>query len=178
MSFMGKASMSVFDLIKRRRSIRKYKETIVEQEKLNAVLEAARLAPSADNKQPWVFIVVTDPHVKKLLRSSYEEEWFIKAPVIIVGCAAPKEAWSRIDGEEYWKVDVAIAMQNLVLAATELGLGTCWIADFDEKAAKEVLRIPEDVRVVAMTPLGYPDQEKRLVTRRKPFNTIVRRDKW
>lgn len=178
MSSTGKVSMNVFDLIKRRRSIRKYKETVVEQERLNAVLEAARLAPSADNKQPWVFIVVTDPHVRERLRSSYDEEWFVKAPVVIVGCAALNEAWRRMDGEEYWKVDVAIAMQNLVLAATELGLGTCWIADFNEKAAKEVLLIPEDVRVVAMTPLGYPDQEKGPVTGRKPLNTIIRHDKW
>jgi len=170
--------MNVFDAIRKRRSIRKYKETGVEQEKLNTVLEAARLAPSATNKQPWAFIVVTDPHVKEQLRSSYDEEWFIKAPVIIVGCAVPDQAWRRNDGEEYWMVDVAIAMQNIVLAATELGLGTCWIADFDEKAAKEALRIPEDVRVVAMTPLGYPDEEKGPVMGRKPLNSIVHYNQW
>ncbi len=170
--------MKVFDAIKKRRSIRKYKETVVEQEKLNAVLEAARLAPSADNKQPWIFIVVTDPQVKERLRSSYDREWFIKAPVIIVACAVPKKAWRRMDGEEYWKVDVAIALQNLVLTATELGLGTCWIAAFNEKAAKKALKIPEDVRVVAMTPLGYPDEEKGPVTGRKPLNSIVHYNQW
>jgi len=170
--------MKVFDAIKRRRSIRKYKKTVVKQEKLNAVLEAARLAPSADNKQPWAFIVVTDPQVKERLRSSYDEEWFIEGPVIIVACAVPKEAWRRMDGEEYWKVDVAIAMQNLVLAATELGLGTCWIADFNEEATKKALRIPQDVHVVAMTPLGYPDEEKGAVTRRKLINSIVHYNQW
>ena len=170
--------MNVFDAIRKRRSIRKYKETGVEQEKLNTVLEAARLAPSATNKQPWAFIVVTDPHVKEQLRSSYDEEWFIKAPVIIVACAVPKKAWRRMDGEEYWKVDIAIALQNLVLTATELGLGTCWIAAFNEEAAKKVLRIPEHVRVVAMTPLGYPDEEKGPVTGRKPLNSIVHYNQW
>jgi nitroreductase len=170
--------MNVFDAIKKRRSIRKYKETVVEQEKLNTVLEAARLAPSAANRQPWAFIVVTDPQMKERLRSSYNEEWFIEAPVIIVACAVPEKAWHRMDGEEYWKVDVAIALQNLVLAATELGLGTCWIADFNEEAAKKVLRIPEDVRVVAMTPLGYPDEEKGPVTRRKSLNSIVHYNQW
>jgi nitroreductase len=83
-----------------------------------------------------------------------------------------------MDGEEYWKVDIAIAMQNLVLAATELGLGTCWIAAFNEEAAKKALGIPEDVRVVAMTPLGYPDQEKGPVTRRKQLSTIVHYNQW
>ena len=170
--------MNVFDAIKKRRSIRKYKEIVVEQEKLNTVLEAARLAPSADNKQPWAFIVVTDPQMKERLRSSYDEEWFIEAPVIIVACAVPKKAWRRMDGEEYWKVDVAIAMQNLVLAATELGLGTCWIADFNEEAAKKALRIPEDVRVVAMTPLGYSDEEKGPVTGRNSINSIVHNNQW
>lgn len=170
--------MNVFDAIRKRRSIRKYKETGVEQEKLNTVLEAARLAPSATNKQPWAFIVVTDPHVKEQLRSSYDEEWFIKAPVIIVACAVPKKAWRRMDGEEYWKVDITIALQNLVLTATELGLGTCWIAAFNEEAAKKALRIPEDVRVVAMTPLGYPDEEKGPVMGRKPLNSIVHYNQW
>jgi len=170
--------MKVFDAIKKRRSIRKYKETGVEPEKLNTVLEAARLAPSATNKQPWAFIVVTDPQVKERLRSSYDEEWFIEAPVIIVACAVPEKAWRRMDGEEYWKVDITIALQNLVLTATELGLGTCWIAAFNEEAAKKALRIPEDVRVVAMTPLGYPDEEKGPVIGRSPLNSIVHYNQW
>lgn len=170
--------MDVLEAIKKRRSIRKYQKKPVEKEKLNKVLEAARLAPSASNMQPWHFIVVTDPKAKESLRASYNREWFVQAPVIIVACAVPEEAWLRRDGEEYWKVDTAIAMQNLVLASTELGLGTCWIAAFKEEEAKKALGIPEHVRVVAMTPLGYPAEEKGPVTDRKPLNNIVHYDKW
>jgi nitroreductase len=102
----------------------------------------------------------------------------MQAPAIIVACADPKKAWKRNDGEEYWKVDAAIAMQNLVLAATELGLGTCWIAVFNEKAVKKALNIPKHIRVVAMTPLGYPDEDKGPVTDRKTLNEIVHFEKW
>ncbi|MGD8543649.1 MAG: nitroreductase family protein [Candidatus Bathyarchaeota archaeon] len=170
--------MGVFEIIRKRRSIRLYEEKPVEQEKLNRVLEAGRLAPSADNRQPWRFIVVTNDEVKEKLRASYDEEWFVSAPVIIIGCAVPKEAWVRMDGQEYWMVDVAIAMQNMILVATELGLGTCWIADFDEEAARKALKLPQSVRIVAMTPLGYPTEEKRLVRNRKSLSEIVHYDSW
>jgi nitroreductase len=170
--------MVVFEIIRKRRSIRLYEEKPVEQEKLNRVLEAGRLAPSADNCQPWRFIVAINDEVKEKLRASYDEEWFVSAPVIIIGCAVPKEAWVRMDGQEYWMVDVAIAMQNMILAATELGLGTCWIADFDEEAARKALKLPQSVRIVAMTPLGYPAEEKRPVRNRKSLSEIVHYDSW
>jgi len=150
----------------------------VEEKKLLRVLEAGRLAPSAANRQPWHLIVVKKPEVRSMLRRSYDKEWFADAPVIIVACAEPSKAWVRGDGEEYWKVDVAIAMQNMVLAAVEEGLGTCWIAAFDEGEAKKCLGIPADVRVVAMTPLGYPAEEKGEVSRRKPLEEIVHYDSW
>lgn len=170
--------MSILDVLKRRRSIRKYQTKPIEKDKLLKLLEAARLGPSAANMQPCQFIVVTAKEMREKLRASYKNDWFVNAPVIIVGCAKPKEAWRRRDKEEYWKVDVAIAMQNLILAAAEAGLGTCWIAAFDEKSAKKALDIPKDVRVVAMTPLGYPDEEKGLITDRKPLENIVHYDKW
>lgn len=170
--------MDFFEVVRKRRSIRAYKPDPVEEEKLMKVLEAARLAPSAANRQPWHFIVVRDPEIKEKLGKAYPRDWFVKAPVIIVACADPAAAWRRKDGEEYWKVDVAIAMEHLVLAATNEGLGTCWIAAFDEKAAKEALGIPEHVRVVAMTPLGYPAEEKGPVTERKTLDQFVHYDKW
>ncbi len=170
--------MEVFAAIRKRRSIRLYERKPVNEEKLNRVLEAGRLAPSADNRQPWRFVVVTDDKIKEKLRAAYDEEWFVSAPVIIVGCAVPKEAWVRMDGQEYWMVDVAIAMQNMILTATELGLGTCWIADFDEEAARKALKLPLGVRVVAMTPLGYPAEEKRPVGNRKPLSEIVHYNNW
>jgi len=170
--------MNVFEAIRTRRSIRKYVDKPVEKEKLLRILEAARLAPSAVNRQPWDFIVVTDPGVRKKLGVAYPKEWFINAPVIIVACAHPARAWIRKDGEEYWKVDVAIAMQNLILTAWEEGLGTCWIGAFDEQEVKKALGIPPEVRVVAMTPLGYPAEEKGPVTDRKPLDEIVHYEHW
>ncbi|MGD0451245.1 MAG: nitroreductase family protein [Candidatus Bathyarchaeia archaeon] len=171
--------MSVLDILKKRRSIRKYQTKPVEVEKITEVLEAARLGPSANNQQPCYFIVITQPEARESLRAAYKADWFVHAPVIIVGCVNPKEGWKRgTFGEEYWKVDLAIAMQNLILAATELGLGTCWIANFDENAVKKALNIPKEIRVVAMTPLGYPDEEKGSVTDRKPLEKIVHYEKW
>ncbi len=170
--------MEVFAIIEKRRSIRLYEKKPVEKKKLHRILEAGRLAPSAGNKQPWRFIVVTDDKVKEKLGAAYNKEWFVSAPVIIIGCAVPEEAWTRMDGQEYWMVDVAIAMQNMILTATELGLGTCWIADFDEKAVRKALKLPSNIRVVAMTPLGNPAEEKRSVKGRKLLTEIVHHEHW
>ena len=150
----------------------------MEKEKLTKILEAARLSPSANNNQPWHFVVVADKETRERLFPAYNREWFVTAPVRIVACATPSEAWSRQDGEEYWKVDVAIAMQSMVLVAHELGLGTCWIAAFKEEKVKEVLGIPDETRLIAMTPLGYPIEEKQPVSERKPMEEIVHYDRW
>jgi nitroreductase len=170
--------MDVHEAFKTRRSIRSYQSKPVEEEKLAKVLEAARLAPSAVNLQPCDFIVVKDAAAKERLAKAYVRPWFGKAPVIIVVCATPEKAWVRGDGEEFWKIDAAIALENMVLAATAEGLGTCWIGAFDEQKAKAALSVPADVRVVAMTPLGYPAEQKGNVTDRKPLNEIVHNDRW
>ncbi|TET28791.1 MAG: nitroreductase [Candidatus Bathyarchaeum sp.] len=170
--------MEVFTIIEKRRSIRLYEKKSVEKEKLNRILEAGRLAPSANNKQPWRFIVVTDDKVKEKLRAAYDKEWFVTAPVIIIGCAIPEEAWVRMDGQEYWMVDVAIAMQNMILTATEPGLGTCWIAAFGEKAVRKALKLPSNIRVVALTPLGHPAEEKCPVKDRKPLTEMLHHEHW
>jgi len=170
--------MNVSEAIRTRRSIRRYEKRPVEKEKLLKVLEAARLAPSAANRQPWSFIVVTDDKMKESLKSTYDRDWFISAPVIIVACASPEEAWVRRDGEEYWKVDISIAVQNLILAAWEEGLGTCWIGAFDEGEAKRALGIPPNIRVVAMTPLGYPAEQKGPIHDRKPLEEIIHYEHW
>jgi len=169
--------LDVFDAIRTRRSIRSYNKKRVEKEKLRKVLEAARLAPSAANLQPCSFVVVTDIKVKESLRSAYSREWFVSAPVIIVGCVDPSKGWAK-EREEYWRVDIAIAMQSLILAAWEQGLGTCWIGAFNEQEVKRALGIPKDVRVIAMTPLGYPAEHKGPVTDRKPLKEIVHYDCW
>jgi nitroreductase len=171
--------MNVSDLLKKRRSIRKYQNKPVEEEKINTILEAARLSPSANNQQPCSFIVITKPEIRESLKAAYRADWFLQAPVIIIGCVNPSEAWRKgMFGEEYWKVDLAIAMQDIILAATEFGLGTCWIANFDENQIKKALNIPKEIRVVAMTPIGYPDEEKSPVTERKPLTNIIHYQKW
>jgi nitroreductase len=176
--------MDVFEAIRVRKSVRRYKSRPVEKEKLDRVLEAGRLAPSAANKQPWHFIVVTEPSVREELVVAHQRDQFFKstsdilnAPVVIVACVDRKKAWVRRDGEEYWGVDVAIAMQNMVLCATEEGLGTCWIAAFSPEATRRVLGVPDDIKVVAMTSLGYPD-ESPVASDRRPMQEIVHYQRW
>lgn len=185
--------MNVLDAIRTRRSIRVFADKPVEEEKLRTVLDAARLAPSAGNRQPWRFIVVTDPEVKELIKQVKARRMpppprppppgapprrspLDTAPVIIVGCAVPGESFP---GTDFWKVDVSIALQNLVLAAWSLGLGTCWIGVFhEEEDLKEALGLPKDARIVAMVALGYPAEEKGPVTDRKPLEQVVYHNRW
>ena len=169
--------MDVNEVIKVRRSIRKYKVKQIEEDKLFRVLEAGRLSPSASNKQPWHFIVITDPEIRRKMKEAYSRRWFYEAPVIIVGCVDPTIAAVR-DGENFWKVDGAIAMQSMILQATEEGLGTCWIGAFQEAVVRKILEIPSHIRVLAMTPLGYPDEVKEKVTRRKKMDEIIHNNKW
>jgi nitroreductase len=172
------SKMEVFEAIKIRRSIRAYQDRPVEEKKLQKILEAGRLSPSAVNRQPWSFIVISDPRMKEQMLEAYNRSWFVKAPIIIVACAFPEQAWRRSDEEEFWKIDVAIAFQSLILAATAEGLGTCWVGAFDERKVKLALGIPEKVRVVAMTPLGYAAEQKGPVSERKPIVEIIRNDHW
>lgn len=168
--------MDVFEAIRIRRSIRKYIEKPVEKKKLSKILEAVRLAPSAMNKQPYNLVVVTDKQTIEKLSSACNQEWV--APIMVVVCAFPDRSWVREDGEEYWKADVAIAMHSLSLAAVEEELGTCWIAAFEEEKVRRILRIPSEVRVMAMTPLGYPAEKKGPVTKRKTLEELIRYEKW
>ncbi|RLF16539.1 MAG: nitroreductase [Thermoprotei archaeon] len=170
--------MDVLEAIRRRRSVRRYEPREVEDEKLHLLLEAARLAPSADNRQPWRFIVVKSREVKERLFKAHGKAWLVEAPVIIVGCAVPSEAWRRRDGEEYWKVDVAIAMEHIALAATSLGLATCWVASFNEEGVKEALGLPGEVRVVALMSVGYPAELKGEVSDRRSLDEITCLDRW
>jgi len=168
--------LKVFDAIKNRRSIRKYEETAVEKEKILRVLEGARLAQSAANRQPYGFVVVKDKGTIKKLSSATYQEWI--APVMIAVCVNPKESWVRKDDEEFWKVDAGLTMQNLSLIAFAEGLGTCWIAAFDEKKAKSILGIEKPLRVLALTPLGYPAEKKGPITNRKSIDELIHYEKW
>jgi len=169
--------MDFYEVLRTRRSIRKYKRAPVEEEKLERILEAVRIAPSAANFQPWHFIVVKDESVKHALKEAYGREWFTAAPVIVCACGEPAKAWVRRDGKSYVDVDVSIAFEHLILAAAAEGLGTCWIGAFDPAAVRKALGLPEGIEPIAMTPLGYPDEAPRPFSR-KSRDEIVRQDKW
>jgi len=165
------------ELVRSRYSVRAYEPIPVQEEKLQLVLEAARLAPTAANRQPFRLIVIATEGRETELQRIYAASWFTQAPLIICACAVPAEGWVRVDGRSYADVDVAIIMDHLVLAARSLDLGTCWIADFDAAVAREVLGLPDDVEPVAFTPLGYPAGQPGSKTR-KPLSELVRYERW
>lgn len=158
---------SLFETIRRRRSIRCYSPRPVEDEKIAAVLEAARLAPSSSNTQPWHFIVVRNTETIKKLRECAPSgtkrllnEFIKQAPVAIVACGRPhplNHIFTGFFGISMLSIDVTIAIEHIVLAATDLDLGTCWIGWFSETKVKNLLKVPRNVRVVALLTLGYPE---------------------
>ena len=169
--------MDVFSAIKSRRSIRKYSEKPVEEEKLLKILEAARLSPSASNAQNWKFIVVRDKNtIEKLVETTLGQTFVGEAPILTVACGTAPEGVMTC-GQNRYSVDLSIATAYMILEACELGLGTCWLGRFDEKTVKEILDIPEGVRVVSMFPLGYPMEEPE-ARPRKSMEEIVCFDKY
>jgi nitroreductase len=169
--------MEFLDVSRQRYSVRTYRPDPVEDSKLQQVLEAARLAPTAANRQPFQLIVIRTAGRHAELGRLYHREWFSQAPIVIGICSLPGTAWVRRDGKNYGDVDAAIAMDHLILAATSLGLGTCWVAAFDPVAARELLHLPDGVEPIAFTPLGYPgDQSKP--KQRKSLPELVRYEHW
>ncbi len=165
--------MDFYETINTRRSIRAYKNDPVENDKLGRILNAMRVAPTAANRQPLSLIVVKNEQVKHKLKNAYSQEWFYTAPIIVCACALPDVAWKRNDGKRYVDVDIAIAMDHLILAAHAEGLGTCWIAAFKPDVVKDVLSIPDNLEPVILTPLGYPEVIPG-PTSRKPLGEMVR----
>lgn len=170
--------MDLYDSIRARRSIRAYKPDPIDPEKLERILQAGRLAPSACNLQPWHFVIITDPALRKDFTKVYKQPWIADAPVILIICADTEKAWKRWDGQEFWQVDCAIAMQNMISAAVAEGLGTCWIAAFDEPACEEFLNLPANIRPVVITPIGYAAETKDPVSDRTALEDILHRDRW
>ena len=169
--------MDVFTAISQRSSVRAYKPNDVEEDKLKKILEAGRLSPSASNRQDWKFIVVKSKETKKkLARAAFGQSFIGEAPVVIVACGMDSKAVMGC-GQPTHTVDVSIACAFMILQAYELGLGTCWIGAFSEEEAKKILSIPEYIRVVAMTPLGYPDQPPSQKSR-KSLDQIVCYEKY
>jgi len=145
--------MDVNDALKIRRSVRAYEETPVPKEALERILEAGRIAPSAANRQPWHFIVVTGSEKRKVISKGPFAKFVTESPVVIVGCGDAKAS------PHWYMVDVSIALENMVLAATAEGLGTCWIGGFREDEIRRLLEIPEDFKIVALISVGYPREK-------------------
>jgi len=164
---------SFLDLAAARYSVRNYSQQPVEKEKILRVLEAARLAPSAVNYQPWRFFVVTDQDLKEEIWEAYRGEWMRTAPVIIVACGDHGQSWKRRDGKDHCDVDVAIAVDHLILAAAELELGTCWVCAFDADKVRSALNLPQNLEPVVLIPLGYPGEGPVPVKKRKNLEEIV-----
>ena len=158
--------------ILKRRSIRRYKRQSMPDEDVKQILEAGRQAPSAANRQPWHFVVVGDPGQKdRVARACNGQMWMADAAYILVAIGLPQVT------EKWYKVDVAIALENMVLAARSLGYGTCWIGAFDQAQVKEVCEVPTELEVVACTPLGVPDIEPAARTR-KPWAEVFSVDRY
>ena len=150
----------LMNIIKTRKSIRSYQAKNVEKEKLDYIIEAFRLAPSAANKQPWKLIIIKDKQtINELSDACFfkNPKWLIQAPVMIACCTYPEDSYKKIGGYvNSHQIDLGLAFEHLILAAAEQGLGTCWIGAFDESEVKKILKVPENVNLLALTPVGYP----------------------
>ena len=169
--------MELMEAIKKRYSCRSYQGRPVEAEKLNQILEAARLAPSARNLQDWRFVVVTDADKRKALEGATANQKFVgQAPVVLVACS---ETARRMNccGQPYSSIDVSIALEHIALAATALGLGTCWIGSFYPYKVRTILNIPSHIEVVQLMTLGYP-ADTPTERNRLPIEQIVCRERW
>lgn len=163
------------DVVSDRYSCRDFDSTKpVAVETVEKIIEAARLAPSAVNRQPWTFVAVGDAALRARILAKSRPA-FLEAPVLIVACGHHDEAWHRpADGKDHTDVDVSIAVEHICLAAAALNVGTCWVCSFDVEATKETLGLPEDVEPVALIPLGYPKTDQIPQKKRKTLEEILR----
>ena len=164
------------DLARHRYSCRQYDARPVEPDKLEKVLEAGRIAPSAVNYQPWHFFVINTGDKLAEIHEAYHREWFRTAPCVIILAGDHGHSWKRKDGKDHCDIDVAIACDHMTLEATQLGLATCWVCNFDTGKTTEILRLPPNLEPVVMIPLGYPLDKAdpdRHSEKRKPLSGIV-----
>ena len=153
--------MEFYDLIEKRHSVRAYKNTPIDQEIIDRILYAAQIAPTAANRQAFKIIVISTKDRQETLRKIYDKHWFTEPPYVLLVCAIQNKAWVRKDGKNYADVDSAIIMDHIILAATDEGLGTCWIGNFDPEAARVLLGLPDDMEPIAFTTLGYEREKMR-----------------
>lgn len=170
--------MDIYEIVRTRRSVRSFLDKSIPDDTLNRILNAARLAPSANNRQEWRFIVVRNPDTRHALAKVAGNQMFIaEAPVVLVCCGVDYGKVMHC-GQAAYPIDVAIAIDHITLCAVAEGLGTCWIGHFDEAAVKELLGIPNPVRVVELLPMGYPGETAEGAKRRLPLDTIVIPERW
>jgi nitroreductase len=170
--------MDVYDAIKVRKSVREFAEKDIPEEALMRLLGAARLAPSASNRQEWRFVVVRDAETRKKLAVAAKSQRFVGEAPVVLACCAETNGHMMMCGQPCYPIDVAIAMDHLTLCAAAEGLGTCWIGAFDEAKVKEILGIPPEMRVVELMPVGYPKIPGPVAKSRIPLEKIVRRERW
>ena len=169
--------MDFHELVLHRYSVRSYKPDAIPADLLNAVLEAGRLAPTAANRQAFRVMVLKTEGAKEKLLEIYRADWFVEPPIVLGVVSMPRENWVRRDGKNYSDIDAAIVMDHMILAAADLGLGTCWIGAFDPAKARTNLSLPADVEPVAFTPLGYPADQPG-PKKRKNLDDLVLYDTW
>lgn len=167
--------MDFLELAKKRYSVRAYKSTPVEDEKLEYILKAVRMAPTGSNQQAFQLIIVHTKGREEELRRIYDKDWFVQAPIIVCAFATTSPGQSYDEGRSYR--NVAIVMDHLILAATNLGLGTCWIGAFNPKAARDILGLPEEVKPIVFATVGYSDDEPRPKVR-KSIDELIRYEHW
>ena len=172
---MNKITYSeLIQLMSDRYSCRQYASIPVDRQLIAQLLEAARIAPSACNKQPWKFIVADTPQLCKAITDCYEREWIHTAPAFIVAVGLHEQAWHRAtDGKDHTDVDLSIAIEHICLAATTLGLGTCWICNFDANKLHNALQLPEEQEPIAIIPIGYPAHPSIPEKKRKTLEDIT-----
>lgn len=164
--------MNFLELVKNRYSCRAYKPLGVEQEKLDYIMECVRQAPSAVNRQPWRFHLVCNDEDMARLQQCYSRDWFKTAPMYVIASILHDEEWVRSDGKRHGDIDIAIAVEHLCLAATEQGLGTCWVCNFDAVLCKELFVLPENEEPAVIIPIGYAADESKPKSR-KAIDAIV-----
>ena len=168
--------MEFNQLAKSRYSCRKYSSRKIDKETLAHILEAGRIAPSAVNYQPWYFLVFDEEPYLGKIKECYHREWINSAPVIILLCCDYNKSWKRADGKDHGDIDIAIAADHMALAATSMGLATCWVCNFEPSKIKTYLNLPENIQPLVMLPLGYPEDEcnpNRHPNKRKPLNEVL-----
>jgi nitroreductase len=169
--------LSVLDVIKARGSIRRYKDKPIPKQALLDILEAARMAQSADNRQPWEFIVVADPVMKKKLVPAAGSQAFVGEAAAVLVCLASPEESASVGPFEGFLIDLAIAIENMALTAWDLRIGSCWIGAYNEGKLKELFGVPKNLRVVSLLTLGYPDGKPEAKFR-KTLNEITHYEKY